>query len=199
MTGVMLDDFELDLDCYKVRLGLALLDIDYVKVPVNRYPPTNNAPAEVPILRNGDQDIRGAEEALQYLANRFASDTHWAPTESPLDGHLASWLEFSASTFCAVTTARDIALYSTEPLDEFVRAARGALQKLDDHLALQRISNHWVVGPQPTIADIALFPAAALTRDIGIDRGTYPALRWWLRRMQALPGFIVMPGIPVFP
>jgi len=199
VTELRLDDFELDLDCYKVRLGLALLGIDYTKVPVNCYPVTSGSAGEVPVLHHGDHTVRGAEEALRYLATEFAPDTHWAPGNSVDDAQLTDWLDFSADTFGAINAARDLALYSTAPLDEAVARATVAVQQLEDHLTLARTDDHWVTGPHPGIADIALFPGAALTRDIGIDRGRYPALRWWLRRMQSLPGFVAMPGIPVFP
>lgn len=199
MSELLLDDFELDLNCYKVRLGLALLDIEYAKVPVNCYPVTSGSATELPVLRHGDRTIPGAENALRYLATEFAADTDWAPAESAEHQRLTYWLDFCANAFGAISAARDLALYTTDPLDEAVYRAQAVVQQLDDHLELQRIDNHWVIGPHPSIADIALFPGAALTRDIGIDRGRYPALRWWLRRMQSLPGFIAMPGIPVFP
>lgn len=199
MSELRLDDFELDLDCYKVRLGLALLGIEYAKEPVNRYPVFSGSATEVPVLHHGDRTVPGAENALRYLATEFVPDTTWAPGESVDGDRLTHWLDFCTNGFGAITAARHLALYTTDPLDEAVDLAKAAVQHLDDHLALQRIDNHWVIGPDPSIADIALFAGAALTRDIGIDRGPYPALRWWLRRLQSLPGFIAMPGIPVFP
>lgn len=199
MSEVLLDDFELDPNCYKVRLGLALLGIEYTKVPVNCYPAAPGTAPDVPVLRHGDHTIRGAESALLHLATEFAADTDWAPAEAVEYQRLTHWLDFCANEFGAICAAREMALYTTDPLDEAVDRARAVVQQLEDHLALQRIDNHWVIGPHPGIADIALFAGAALTRDIGIDRGRYPALRWWLRRVQSLPGFIAMPGIPVFP
>lgn len=199
MSELLLDDFELDLNCYKVRLGLSLLGIEYTKVPVNCYPAPPGAAPIAPVLRHGDRTIRGAESVLLHLATEFAADTDWAPAEPVDSQRLTHWLDFCANAFGAISAARDLALYTTDPLDDAVDRAQIVVQQLDDHLELQRIDNHWVIGPHPSIADIALFAGAALTRDIGIDRGRYPALRWWLRRVQSLPGFIAMPGIPVFP
>ncbi len=56
----------------------------------------------------------------------------------------------------------------------------------------------WFAADGPTIADIALFPAIALSRDFGIDHDEFPALRRWMRRVRAVPGFITMPGIPSY-
>ncbi len=56
----------------------------------------------------------------------------------------------------------------------------------------------WFAGHAATIADIALFPAIALSRDIAVDHDEYPALRRWMGRVRTLPGFITMPGIPAY-
>jgi glutathione S-transferase len=53
-----------------------------------------------------------------------------------------------------------------------------------------------VAGAGPTIADVAVFPAIALSRDAEIEHDEYPALRRFIRRFRALPGFVTMPGIP---
>lgn len=54
----------------------------------------------------------------------------------------------------------------------------------------------WFVGDRPSLAEIALFPAIALSRDFGVDHEAYPALRRWMRRVRSIPGFLTMPGIP---
>jgi glutathione S-transferase len=54
----------------------------------------------------------------------------------------------------------------------------------------------WFVGAEATLADIALFPSIALSRDFGVEHDEYPALRRWMRRVRGLDGFIAMPGIP---
>ncbi len=53
----------------------------------------------------------------------------------------------------------------------------------------------WFMGDRLTLAELSLFPAIALSRDIGIDHEACPALRRWMRRVRALPGFVTMPGI----
>jgi glutathione S-transferase len=68
---------------------------------------------------------------------------------------------------------------------------------MDDHMTARGFAQlEWFTTGHPTIADIALFPAFALSRDFGIDHDEYTALRQWARRFRALPGFKTMPGIP---
>ena len=54
------------------------------------------------------------------------------------------------------------------------------------------------MGDHATLADIALFPSIALSRDFGVEHDEYPALRRWMRRVRGFEGFIVMPGIPAY-
>jgi glutathione S-transferase len=68
---------------------------------------------------------------------------------------------------------------------------------MDDHMTARGFAQEdWFAAAHPTIADIVLFPAFALSRDFGIDHDEYPALRRWARRFRMLPGFKTMPGIP---
>jgi glutathione S-transferase len=68
---------------------------------------------------------------------------------------------------------------------------------MDDRMtAVELDGGGWFAGDTPTVADIALFPSIALSRDSGIEHDAYPALRRWMRRVRAIPGFRTMPGIP---
>ena len=81
--------------------------------------------------------------------------------------------------------------------DATVSAAKAAFRAMDDYMTAREFADRfWFVGLTPTIADIALFPAFALSRDAGIEHDAYPALRRWMRRVRSLPGFRTMPGIP---
>jgi len=77
------------------------------------------------------------------------------------------------------------------------RSIRDRVMVMEDHLTRRRFEgSDWFVGASPTLADLALFPAIALSRDFDVDHDEYPALRRWMRRVRALPGFVTMPGIP---
>ena len=59
-------------------------------------------------------------------------------------------------------------------------------------------SRDWLACNRPTIADIALFPSFALSRDYNVDHDAFPALRRWARAVRKVDGFITMPGIPEY-
>lgn len=203
MSGITLYDFELDDGCYKVRLLLAALGLRARKVPVNMLPGAEqtrppllllNPLGTLPILADGDLVLHGAEAILAYLAQRYDPGRGWLPEAPERFGPAMMWLGFATRELGAASHARLHALFD-QPAAE--AAARRAFRVMDDHMTAREFEGaRWFVGHGPTLAEIALFPAIALSRDLGIDHEAYPALRRWMRRVRTLPGFVTMPGIP---
>ncbi|MEZ5152287.1 glutathione S-transferase family protein [Rhodococcus zopfii] len=200
MTETVLHDFPLDARCYAARLALSILQVEHRVRSVDVYPGREHLGATyraltpaglLPVLESDDVVAIGTADVLTHLARAHDPAGTW------IGSGVDEWLAFATGPLETLYATRDIALYTTEPLD--TGDAVAALRTLDDHLAVQRLHGFWVVGEHPTVADLALYPAAALSRDIGIDHDTFPALRHWLRRVKSLPGFVEMPGIPVFP
>jgi glutathione S-transferase len=207
VTSLVLYDFESDENCYKVRLFLGALGLEHRKVPVNMVPGGEhkksplidmNPTATLPILADGCVVLYGAEAILLYLAKRYAPAANWLPSDPAVYGQVALWLYFAAVQLEPASKARRISMFD-EPGNEkpAERDARAAFRIMDDHMTVREFDGlFWFADNAPTIADIALFPAIALSRDIGIDHEAYPALRRWMRKVRTLPGFITMPGIP---
>jgi glutathione S-transferase len=59
------------------------------------------------------------------------------------------------------------------------------------HLA----KSDWLALGRATITDIACMPYVALSHEGGLSLEFYPAIRAWIGRIKALPGFIAMPAI----
>jgi glutathione S-transferase len=55
-------------------------------------------------------------------------------------------------------------------------------------------TTQWLVGGQPTIADIACFPYTMLAPEGDISLEEFPAIRRWLGQVEQLPGFVPMVG-----
>jgi len=209
VTELTLHDFELDDQCYKVRLLLGALDRPYDKVAVDVHPGGEQRSArylrlnplgELPILTEADLVLCGAQAILTYLARKYDAARIWLPEEPDTFGRIMQWLAFAGSDLQAASVARHHALFETEADETKVHsAARRAFRLMEDHMTKQRFEDElWFVGNAATIADIALFPAIALSRDFGVDHDEYPALRRWMGRMRTIPRFITMPGIPAY-
>jgi glutathione S-transferase len=209
--SLVLHDFELDEGCYKVRLLLAALGLPCERVAVNMIPGREqtrpplllvNPLGTLPILedRSGGEPVvlREAEAILVYLASRHDEPRTWLPTEPPAFGAVMIWLVFAARDLHAAVAARRHAMFD-EPADgpAVTAAARRALHIMEDHMAGRRLDGgEWFVGDSPTLADVALWPSFALSRDYGVEHDAFPSLRRWARRVRTIPNFVTMPGIP---
>jgi glutathione S-transferase len=207
VSGITLYDFELDEDCYKVRLALAVLGLSYRKVAVNMVPGREHlAPAllglnprgSLPILADGDIALSEAEAIMTYLARAYDGRNTWLPADPKAHGLVAMWLQFAIRDLHAAFLVRRLSMFD-DPGDEVALglAARRAFRLMEDHMTAREFDRAaWFVGDKPSLADLALFPAIALSRDFGIEHEAYPALRRWMRRVRTIPGFVTMPGIP---
>lgn len=207
MPQLVLHNYELDDSCYRVRLALWLLGLDWQAIAVDVFPGKQqltppylamNPMGRLPILQDGALLLHGTEAILGYLARAYDSSGQWLPADAAGFGSVMQWLTFSARDLHVTIAARQQALFDIPGDEAALRAAsRNAIRVMDDHMTLRGFEQaDWFAAPHPTIADIALFPAFALSRDFGIDHDEYPALRRWARRFRALPGFKTMPGIP---
>jgi glutathione S-transferase len=208
VTELTLHDYELDEDCYKIRLFLSLIQRSYAKIAVDVHPGGEqrssrylklNPLGALPILADGDFVLCEAEAILAYLARKYDESNVWFPSEAALLGRMLQWLAFANGPLKAASRARRHAMLEQTGTDGSALAARNGFRVMDDYLTKREFGgNEWFVGTTATIADVALFPAIALSRDFGVDHDEFAALRRWMDRVRTLPGFITMPGIPAY-
>lgn len=202
-------DFELDDQCYKVRLTASLLAIPCQYVAVDMLPGQQQARPPLsrlnplhtlPIMVDGEVVLREAEPIMVYLACAHDPSRRFFPDAPAALGRIAMWLHFAARDLAPVAAARLAIIFgASEGLEDGKRRALAAFRIMEDHMTRRGFEGGaWFVGEDPTLADVALFPSLALSRDLGIDHEAYPALRRWMRRVRGLNGFIVMPGIPQY-
>ncbi len=200
MAAARLYDLELSGNCYKVRLLCALLGVPVEIVPVDflggehkRSPLTSKNPfGQIPIFEDGDVTLRDSQAILIYIARKWGGEA-WLPTDAASLARVAEWL-FVAENEIA-----------RGPNDARLHDKFG--YKLDIHLAREKASRilsimeawltgaHWLALGRPTIADIACMPYVAIGHEGGVPLTPYPAVRAWVERVKALPGFIPMPGL----
>jgi glutathione S-transferase len=193
---VILYDNELDADAYPVRLLLSVLGLAHERVIIDSSPAAlrGHGPRG-PVLLDGETRVTGAAAVLRHVAAGYAAD--WLPASPPVGD---SWLPPLTSPRFAPRQARLLALFTTAgPPPGLLEEAAHRLQDMDDHLTLAEFDGwSWFTGQRPTIVDLAAFAPAALSGDYGVEHDAYPALRRWISRVRALPGFIAMPGVPPF-
>lgn len=203
----VLYNYDLDDNCYKVRLALSAMAIAHETVAVNAWPGKEqetplfraiNPAGTLPILQDGGLTLFGAEAILAHLALTHDASGRWFPASGAGFATVMQWLGFAAGELSAASRARALALFGGKGDEAEIRVrASLALRAMEDVLTLAGFEGRrWFAGEEPTIADLALFPGFALSRDYGVDHDEYPSLRRWARQVRALPGFVSMPGIP---
>lgn len=206
---ITLYDYELSGNCYKVRLFLDILNVPYVKHPVEFYPGFEhksdallalNPLGQLPILDDAGFVLRDAQAILSYVAQRYAPGGAWYPvSDARRLGETNMWLAFANELTATASAARLQQVFEFD-LDGD-KARRGAYQLfriLDEHLWLSERAPEggWLcAGAHPTIADLACFPYVMLAPEGGVSLLDFPALRRWTDRVKRIPGFSVMAGI----
>jgi glutathione S-transferase len=185
-------------NCYKVQLLLELLGHPYRWVEVNsaagetRTPEflAKNPNGRVPLLELEDgRRLPESNAILCFLAEAspFLPDDRFARAQA------LQWLffeQYSHEPYIAV--ARFICgwLPDDHPrraeLPRLRERGHQALAVMEQHLAGQ----HYFVGERCTVADLALYAYTHKAADGGFDLASYPALRAWLARVEAQPGFV---------
>ncbi|WP_429922837.1 glutathione S-transferase family protein [Agrobacterium vitis] len=207
MSAITLYNYDLDENCYRVRLLLSCLGVAYETLAIDMVPGREeqtpamlalNPLGELPVLKDGEQVLYGTQAILAHLARVYDPSGTWLPLDPAIFGGVMQWTLFSAAPLGCAVTARRVALFGGPGDFEVLKASsRAAFRIMDDHMTLRQMDGcEWFAGAEPTIADLALFPSFALSRDYGIDHDEFPALRRWIRRFRTVAGFRTMPGIP---
>ena len=205
---IRLYDYELSGNCYKIRLLLGFLGLEWETRRIDFYPGREhksewflgiNPLGQVPVLEDGDVRLRDAQAILVYLAAKYGESGRWYPTrDAKALGDMAMWLAFADGITATASAARlhDGLAYELD-VERARSGAHELFRVLDEHLWFsEQEGGDWLCGPaHPTVADIACFPYVALSEEGGISRMPYPAIRRWTDRVKRIPGFIPMSGV----
>jgi len=204
MPAITLYDYPLSGNCHKVRLLLSLMGVDHHVEPVDILAGDTQTEAflrlnprgQVPVLADGDAVIWDSMAILTYLARQYGAP-HWLPDDPVTLTRVMQWLAVSENEILYGLARARVVLKLGRPfnLEECQALGRNALTLLDGHLA----NRDWLATDgQPSIADIACYPYAALAPEGDIALEPYPNVCRWLGRIQALPGYVGMPGMAVY-
>lgn len=192
---------ELSGNCYKVKLLLSLLGIEYEWLKVDLLKGEHQTPqflllnpfGQVPVIVDGDFVLADAQAILVYLAKQYG-DEQWLPQEAKSLALVMRWLSTTAGEIRqGLESARLYYLFKVTTINIERAKQRGEyiLNQLNQHLS----NRQWLEFEHPTIADIAIFPYTALASDGKIDLTPYPHILAWIERIESLTGFVEMPGI----
>jgi len=196
VSKLRLYDYSASCNCYKVRLLLAQLGLDYERVPVDIFNGdtltdeyTRMNPAQTtPVVQTVDgRHLPESNAILAYLADGTAFSS-----QDPFErGEILRWLIYEQTDIVpAIGGLRFRLLVGRwQPSDAAAvrrkEAGEHALRLLENHLAGQ----DFFVGDSYTIADIAIYGYTHRAHEAGIDMKPYCNLRGWFERVERQPGY----------
>jgi len=190
---------------YKVRLALALLNVPYEPIEIDILRGESKTPdflaknpsGQVPLLEVDDNRFLAESNAILWYV---AVGTPLAPENRIDRAEALQWMFFEqhalepnigAAYFwlSLVKGGRDL---QTHALEDWMERGYGALQVMENHLK----TNAYFAARQLTVADIALYGYTHLAGRCDFDLEPFPAIRNWLKRVEAAPGFVAMDWRP---
>jgi glutathione S-transferase len=189
---------------HRVRLFLALLGLPFETVEVDlaaRAPRSpeflrRNAFGQVPVIEDGEVTLADSNAILLYLNERYAPDpARWLLRDAHGAARVQRWFSVAAGPLAeGPAMARVIVLLGldVDPSGAIARAGN-LLRVMDGELA----DRPFLAGPDATLADIANYSYVAHAPEGNVSLEPYAQVRAWLRRIEALPGFVPMVRSPV--
>lgn len=182
---------------HRVELMLSLLKLDYSLVDVDLAASAHKHPdfiiknpfGQVPVLEDGDVTIWDSNAILVYLARTYGSD-NWLPADPVAEAKVTPWLSIAAGKIAfGPAAARLVNVFGAKLDHDNAKALSHALFKVMDKILSDQ---NFLAGQHPTIADIAGYSYIAHAPEGDVSLAAYPALAAWLRRVEALDGFVPM-------
>jgi glutathione S-transferase len=191
---IRLYDYSASGNCYKARLLLALLERPYERVPIDIFAGDTlteefgrrNPARETPVLElESGETIVQSNAVLWYLGE----GTPYLPDDRIARARAVQWLHFEQEWIArGIGAARFFLLTGRNP--ELIEGRRAHGEKALDLLESRLVGHDFVVGDAPSIADISLFAYTHVAPDAAIDLAARTAIRNWIARIEALPGFM---------
>jgi len=190
---------------YKVRLALARLGIPYRLVEIDilqgesRTPEflAKNPSGQVPLLEVApNRHLAESNAILWYVAG----GTTLAPEDRIERAEALQWMFFEQHSLepnigaayfwlALIKGGRDL---QSHALEDWMENGYRALGVMEKHLG----KHPYFAAGRFTIADIALYAFTNLANRCDFDLARFPAIRAWLGRVEAEPGYVPMDWQP---
>ena len=162
-----------------------------------------NPRGRVPVLKDGDFVVFESLACLLYLDRKYPEPPLFGASAEEAATIMRVICEYQAYAEQYVTKIVSAVFLETlgEDVEEVTKAMHvvtGEARTIENRLS----SSDWLVGEQPSAADVVVFPSIMLLlralerREAGELRArflpmaaTYPAIARWIERMERLPGY----------
>ncbi|HYQ50316.1 MAG TPA: glutathione S-transferase [Pseudomonas sp.] len=188
---------------HRIELMLSLLKLPTELVFVDLAKGAHKQPeflainpfGQVPVIDDNGTVIADSNAILVYLASTYDKSGKWLPHDPLAAARVQRWLSVAAGPVAfGPAAARLVTVFGASfNTDEVIGRAHSLLKVMDAELA----KTPFLVGSEPTIADVANYSYIAHAPEGNVSLDPYPNVRAWLARVEALPGFVAMPRTAV--
>ncbi|WP_354687906.1 glutathione S-transferase [Cupriavidus necator] len=182
---------------HRAELFLSLLGLPYRLVDVDlRSGEQRGEPflklnpfGQVPVLDDNGVVLGDSNAILVYLATRY-DDGRWLPRDPVGAALVQRWLSVAAGEIAFGPARARLGVLFGQPvaMDDAIARAQRLFALMEQMLAAQP----FLAADHATIADVAAYSYIARAEEGNVPLAPYPALNAWLRRIEALPGFVPM-------
>jgi glutathione S-transferase len=187
-------DYDASGNCFRVRLLLALLGVEYERVPVDIFAGDTltlefgrlNPARETPVLELDDGNVLTQSNAILWY---LAEGSPYLPQTAFERGEALQWLSFEQErVMSGIGGARFRILTGRDPgvVPARLELGRTALEMLEGRLDGRR----YLVGDRCSVADLSNYAYTHVAPDAGYVLADYPAVSRWLALVEAEPGFV---------
>jgi len=198
MNAIKLYNFPRSGHAHRAELMLSLLqlptDLIFVDLAKGEHKQPEflalNSFGQVPVLDDQGVVLADSNAILVYLAQKYGNG-RWLPTDPVGAAKVQRWLSVAAGPIAfGPARARLITVFGAPyNAEEVIARSHDLLKVIDQELA----NSKYLVGNEPTIADVAAYSYIAHAPEGNVSLADYANVRAWLTRIEALPGFVGMP------
>lgn len=181
---------------HRAELALSLLGLPHELIDVDFATRAHKAPefiarhpfGQLPLLEDDGHPVWDSTAILVYLAAKYDTTGRWLPQDPAGRAAVQAWLSVASSLIAyGPAAARMVTVFGARfDADEVIARAHGLFKVMETELSRRP----FLVGEHATLADIAGYSYIVNAPEGNVDLAAYPALRAWLARIEALPGFV---------
>lgn len=200
-SQVVLYGFPLSGHVHRVRLFLNLLSVPFHEVTVDLTKGAHktaeflarNAFGQVPVIEDGGATIADSNAILVYLALTYDRLRKWLPEDAFAQARVQRWLSVAAGDLSFGPAAARVNVLFGRPQNPACAEIAGRLfSTMETHLK----GHSWLAADHATLADLAMYTYTSHAPEGGISLDSYPLVKQWLARVEALPKFVGMVRSP---
>jgi glutathione S-transferase len=187
---------------HRAELALSLLGLPHERIDVDLAGRKHKTAAflarhpfgQLPLLEDDGHFVWDSTAILVYLATKFDATGRWLPHDAAGRAAVQAWLSVASGLIAFGPAAARLVTVFGAPFnaDEVIARAHALFKVMEGELARRP----FLVGDHATLADIAGYSYVVNAPEGNVDLASYPALRAWLARIEALPGFVPFKTTP---